>query len=627
MRLLWWLLVLLLLANPLVALEKQEKDHEVDTIDLFLIFNQINQLNQVIETYKKDPEKSAEISLYNDQKNDLIKSLTSKVLNERDKIGIDIRLNLKEQEKIKKRLAQSIKGDDFYTFIKDRLALDSLLIDEILYQFIEKIRSNIDVFSEEKDVESISNAFILRLGQFKLYALPKNLDSIKTHELEELFSKYQLRLATYTEVLRYIKNHPKEVLPKNLIMEVNMDFVLNKISSLLPFTSHSLQVSKIVLSLTILVLLLGLRRLITILLARMLDFIFELMRQNKEMHLNVQNNIISPVSIFLLIFSCDVSLDIFYYPNTSPHKISMWVGVVYIMLLAWLVMALFKGYGTALVTNIATKSTHNFRKEVINLILKIVYFLIFIVALLAILKQLGFNISAIIASLGIGGLAVALAVKDVLANFFASVILLLDNSFSQGDWIVCGEVEGTVVEMGLRRTTIRAFDNALLFVPNSELAGKSIRNWSRRKVGRRIKMQIGLAYNSSQSALELCVKDIRGMLEEHPKIANAKDSALQNVSDYRYMFKKDIVSINDFLGYKSNLFVFLDEFAPSSINILVYCFSKTVVWGEWLEVKEDVMLKIMEIVEKHRLSFAFPSQSLYVESLPEITLKKGSKAY
>ncbi|WP_042961017.1 mechanosensitive ion channel family protein, partial [Helicobacter pylori] len=70
-------------------------------------------------------------------------------------------------------------------------------------------------------------------------------------------------------------------------------------------------------------------------------------------------------------------------------------------------------------------------------------------------------------------------VKDVLANFFASVILLLDNSFSQGDWIVCGEVEGTGVEMGLRRTTIRAFDNALLSVPNSELAGKPIRNWSR----------------------------------------------------------------------------------------------------------------------------------------------------
>lgn len=276
--LLYWVLVLLLFLNPLRAVE----EHETDAVDLFLILNQINQLNQVIETYKKNPERSAEISLYNTQKNDLIKSLTSKVLNERDKIGIDINQNLKEQEKIKKRLSRSIKGNDFYTFMKDRLSLDILLIDEILYRFIDKIRSSIDIFSEQKDVESISNAFLLRLGQFKLYTFPKNLDNVKMHELEQMFSDYELRLNTYTEVLRYIKNHPKEVLPKNLVMEVNMDFVLNKISKVLPFTAHSLQVSKIALALTILALLLGLRKLITWLLALLLDWIFEIMQRNKK---------------------------------------------------------------------------------------------------------------------------------------------------------------------------------------------------------------------------------------------------------------------------------------------------------------------------------------------------------
>lgn len=276
--LLWWVLVLSLFLNPLRAVE----EHETDAVDLFLIFNQINQLNQVIETYKKNPERSAEVSLYNTQKNDLIKSLTSKVLNERDKIGIDINQNLKEQEKIKKCLSKSIKGDNFYTFMKDRLSLDILLIDEILYRFIDKIRSSIDIFSEQKDVESISDSFLLRLGQFKLYTFPKNLDNVKMHELEQMFSDYELRLNTYTEVLRYIKNHPKEVLPKNLIMEVNMDFVLNKISKVLPFTTHSLQVSKIALALTILALLLGLRKLITWLLALLLDRIFEIMQRIKK---------------------------------------------------------------------------------------------------------------------------------------------------------------------------------------------------------------------------------------------------------------------------------------------------------------------------------------------------------
>lgn len=91
------------------------------------------------------------------------------------------------------------------------------------------------------------------------------------------------------------------------------------------------------------------------------------------------------------------------------------------------------------------------------------------------------------------------------------------------------------------------------------------------------------------------------------------------------MFKKDIVFIDDFLGYKNNLFVFLDQFVDSFINILVYCFFKIVVWEEWLEVKEDVMLKIMGIVEKYYLSFVFLLQSLYVESLLEVSLKEGVK--
>lgn len=103
--LLYWVLVLLLFLNPLRAVE----EHETDAVDLFLILNQINQLNRVIETYKKTPKEALK-SLYNTQKNDLIKSLTSKVLNERDKIGIDINQNLKEQEKIKSVCQEALRA-------------------------------------------------------------------------------------------------------------------------------------------------------------------------------------------------------------------------------------------------------------------------------------------------------------------------------------------------------------------------------------------------------------------------------------------------------------------------------------------------------------------------------------
>ncbi|WP_162894585.1 mechanosensitive ion channel domain-containing protein, partial [Klebsiella pneumoniae] len=123
------------------------------------------------------------------------------------------------------------------------------------------------------------------------------------------------------------------------------------------------------------------------------------------------------------------------------------------------------------------------KKEVVNLIIKILYFVIIIIALLYILAQLGFNISAIIASLGTGGLAVALAAKDIIANFFASILLLFDNSFNHGDWVEVSGIEGTVVETGLRKTTIRTFDNCLVFLPNSTIMGANIKNWSKRRMG------------------------------------------------------------------------------------------------------------------------------------------------
>ncbi|WP_141090901.1 mechanosensitive ion channel family protein, partial [Campylobacter concisus] len=140
--------------------------------------------------------------------------------------------------------------------------------------------------------------------------------------------------------------------------------------------------------------------------------------------------------------------------------------IIYIVAFSWLVLTILNGYGIAIIDKIAQKSK---RKEVINLALKVIYVIVLIITLLLILQKLGFDISALIASLGIGGLAVAFAAKDIIANFFASVMMLFDNSFSQGDWIVCGDIEGTVVEIGFRKTTVRSFDNALIFVPNSKL--------------------------------------------------------------------------------------------------------------------------------------------------------------
>lgn len=111
--------------------------------------------------------------------------------------------------------------------------------------------------------------------------------------------------------------------------------------------------------------------------------------------------------------------------------------------------------------------------------------------------------------MGIGGLAVALAAKDIIANFFASILLLFDNSFNQGDWVEVSDIEGTVVETGLRKTTIRTFDNCLVFLPNSTIMGANIKNWSKRRMGRHVRMYLGVGYDATPEKLEQCVKDLR----------------------------------------------------------------------------------------------------------------------
>jgi len=250
--------------------------------------------------------------------------------------------------------------------------------------------------------------------------------------------------------------------------------------------------------------------------------------------------------------------------------------------------------------------------ELINVGIKIVNFFIFTIGLLFILFFAGVNLTAVLSGLGIGGFAVAFAAKDTISNFFGTLSILFSDVFSQGDWIEIDGREGTVVEIGLRVTTIRTFDNALIAIPNGTFASKDIKNWNKRKLGRRIKMKLGVKYNSKGKDINNAVDAIREMLKNHPDIAS-KETKYEHVFQPRGRVAK-LVSKDDLEGVKRTLLVYLDEFSDSSINILVYCFSKSVMWEDWLKTKQDVMEKIMEIFEENNLEFAFPSLSIYEEA-------------
>ena len=232
----------------------------------------------------------------------------------------------------------------------------------------------------------------------------------------------------------------------------------------------------------------------------------------------------------------------------------------------------------------AKKTDSTLDDHLVPFIRKTLRVFIVILAFMFLVQNLGYSISGLLASLGLGGLAVALAAQDSLSNIFGSIMILLDRPFTIGDWIKAGEMEGVVEEIGFRSTRIRTFSKTMITVPNSVLMNMSIDNFSRMPK-RRIKLTVGVTYDTSPTQMRQAVAAIKKLLREHPAIH--QDFFLVNFTD----------------------------FGASSLDIMVYCFTTSTVWGEYLDAREDVCLKIMETLEEMGLEIAFPSQTLYLHDM------------
>lgn len=316
----------------------------------------------------------------------------------------------------------------------------------------------------------------------------------------------------------------------------------------------------------------------------------------------IYHEIRKPFRTFLVFFGLNLSAYAFFYKTDYQALLDNVSFVIYSVIFIWFI---FKVIDSIVLVQIQKISASNkeLRKELFNLGVQSLKALVVILVLTFALSHFGISLTAIASTLGIGGLAFALAAKDTLSNLFGGITILFDNVFRLGDWIKVEEFEGTVAEIGLRSVTIRTFDNALITLPNSIISVSGVQNWNRRAVGRRIKMHIGVTYESNMNDIRQCLEDIREMLKQHPDIANPKQRHSKNK---RRTFK--FTSQDDTHGIKSTQLVFMDRYNDFSIDILIYCFTKTVKWDEWLAVKEDVLFKIAEILEKNNLEFAYPTQ-------------------
>ncbi len=230
-----------------------------------------------------------------------------------------------------------------------------------------------------------------------------------------------------------------------------------------------------------------------------------------------------------------------------------------------------------------------FTSSMVDWLLKAIKVTFIFIGAATILEIWGIKIGPILAGLGLFGVAVALGAQDLFKNLISGVLVIAEKRFSIGDWIrVDGVVEGTVESIGFRSTLVRRFDKSPVFVPNSKLSDHAVINFSS-MTHRRIYWKIGVEYRTT-------VKQLRQI----------RDSIEQYILESEYFAKPP----------KVPMFVRIDRFSDSSIDIMVYCFTKTTEWGKWLEVKETLAYRIKEIVEEAGSAFAFPSQSLYVETLP-----------
>jgi len=256
--------------------------------------------------------------------------------------------------------------------------------------------------------------------------------------------------------------------------------------------------------------------------------------------------------------------------------------VIIVVLLVWFLVRFVTNIEAHFISHRKKQQKH-VDETTVHALFQLLRLTVIITAILVGMQTIGIPISGVIAFGGVGGLAVGFAAKDLLANFFGGLMIFLDRPFSVGDWIRSPDrqIEGTVEHIGWRLTRIRTFDKRPLYVPNGAFSTISVENPTRMK-NRRIKAVVGVRYDDA-SKVKIITDDIQAMLAEHAEI-----------------------------DQQTTTYVKLFEFAASSLNIMVYTFTKTTDWVTFQAIQQDVFLKIIEIIEKHGAECAFPTRTVHV---------------
>lgn len=293
-----------------------------------------------------------------------------------------------------------------------------------------------------------------------------------------------------------------------------------------------------------------------------------------------------PVPIIILIISIAIAVKLIskHYDYNIIEYIAPARSLGIVLCVAWFFIRLIHSFSLNVI-EINKSKGQGVDFTTIDALSKLAKLVVVIVTILFTLASLGFSVSGVMAAGGIGGLAVGFAAKDLLANFFGGLTIYMDRPFSVGDWIRSPdkEIEGSVEYISWRHTRIRAFNKNPIYVPNALFSNIIVENPSR-MTNRRIKETIGIRYDDIH-VVDVIVSDVKKMLKNHPEIDNTQ------------------ILIVNFM-----------TFGPSSLDFLVYTFTKTTDWIQYHEIKQDILLKIANIISIHHAEIAFPTRTLLVNA-------------
>ena len=305
--------------------------------------------------------------------------------------------------------------------------------------------------------------------------------------------------------------------------------------------------------------------------------------------------IIKPVNAFVMIGAIHVAafLLVFNLANFPAAIIGKSYTIFLGIVLIWGVYRLVD-VAAHYLDELVSDKDEGLKGQFVPLIKKALRIMVVIVGGLTILATIGVNITGLAALLSVGALAFSMGAKDSVANLVGTVNILSDRPYKVGDWITVGSgIDGDVEEIGFRSTKIRMFDKTLMTVPNGTLATETIKNWSQMPK-RRIKMTLGLTYDAKPEQIREFLKRVEKLLQEDEGV------------DQDYML------------------VQFTDFGPSSLDVFLYYFAATTVWKDYLETRQRVNLKIMEVVEEMGLEFAYPTQTMHLKGDGLETLKNSA---